>query len=348
MIKSYTSALFKASNYIENNIYNRFIPEFKLNNSYNWFTIFWDHKVILIFSFVLLTIEKFIEANTPFYINSMIQNNNFGMFFVLILLYIFSVIISFVGFQFLVRVERRITDSIQILCSQTQLNIDPVTHTTKSSGTIISKLQRGVSSISTILFNLFIELPTRFIYIGVSIYYMFKLSFSLGLIVTLITLGSIIFNAWYLNYAYLPIKKLSIVTEDKYMDNIIENITQAQLIRATFATPERSEMVIKNQKLKNIDEMARNHSYSLNYQITKTILTISILIIAYQIYNLTVKGEVEVGLAIAIITSYTIAAFQIINLGSNVSKLLSSVTDLSDFLSYQSKLGNQTYPVTKI
>jgi uncharacterized Tic20 family protein len=107
-------------------------------------------------------------------------------------------------------------------------------------------------------------------------------------------------------------------------------------------------MVIKNQKLKNIDEMARNHSYSLNYQITKTILTISILIIAYQIYNLTVKGEVEVGLAIAIITSYTIAAFQIINLGSNVSKLLSSVTDLSDFLSYQSKLGNQTYPVTKI
>lgn len=348
MLQTYTNLLFKVSNYIEANIYNRFIPEFKVNKSYNWFRVFWDHKVILVFSFVLLTVEKIIEANTPFFVNTMIKDQKLGMFFVLVMLYIFSLVISVVGFQFLVRVERRITDSINLLCSDTILNVDLVTHTTKSSGTILSKLQRGVSSISTILYNLFVEIPTRFIYIGVSVYYMYQLSFQLGLIVTFITLLSLIFNAWYIHFVYVPIKKLSIVTEDEYMASIIENVSQAQLIRATFATTERVKLVHQLQTHKNVDEMARVLSFSLNYQITKTILTISILYISLQIYFSVQSNQVDIGLAIAIITSYTIAAFQIINLGSNIIKLVGSITDLSNFIKYLNQLGEQTYPVTKI
>jgi ABC-type multidrug transport system fused ATPase/permease subunit len=345
VITQYKNFITVLSEFVENNLYDKFVPLRKMDLDSKWYSILWSHKWVLFVAFVMLLLEKMTEAYTPFYINKMIYEKNFGLFNNLIFLYILTFFISVIGFQLLVRVERRITDALDILTSDRILSIDPVNHSTKSSGTIISKLKRAISATTVITFNLFIEIPTKAVYIGVSIFFMFQLSWLLGLVVTLITLGSLIINTIYVKYIFQQFKAQAVQSDDKYVEALLENISQAPLIRASFATNERHKMVIIRQVQKNLDDTSMYHAYSIIYQITKFTLTISVLYIAYYIFNSVMNNQIEVGLAIAIITSYTIAAFQIITLGSNVLKLISSINDFQTYIDYLKDLGNQSYPV---
>jgi ABC-type multidrug transport system fused ATPase/permease subunit len=345
MLNLYKKFIIAISLFIENKFYNKYVPLKKMDINDKWYSIFLKHSWVILVAFVMLLVEKVIEAYTPFFLNTMIKQKNFEMFYTLIGLYLFSFVISVVGFQLLVRVERRITDALDELTSDRILSIDPVNHSTKSSGTLISKLKRAISATTNITYNLLIELPTKFIYIGVSVYFMFQLSFQLGIIVTLITFFSIIINYLYIRFVYQQFKSQAVLSDDQYVEALLENIAQAPLIRASFATNERHDLVVSRQLKKNFDDTAMYHAYAINYQLTKFLLTVSILYIAYFIFNSVQNNQIELGLAIAIITSYTIAAFQIITLGSNVLKVVSAITDFQTYIQYIRDLGEQSYPV---
>lgn len=347
MINWYHNKITEFTKFIDERVYQRFIPNHEVDFSKNWISLFFNYKGLLFVSFLFLSLEKSIEAYSPFIISDMLEKMNFNNFYLLIFLYIIAFLFSITGFQIAARMTTRIEDDLDISAVKKILSMDPVHNSTKSSGTIISKLKRAIGAIQVIAFNLILDLPMKVIYIGMSIFFTFKIDSKLGFIVLSIVTTSLLVNIIYIKFIFKNIKKQSIETDDKYVEVVLENISQSQLIRASFATTERYELMQEKQKIKNFSFLVRDHSYTIIYQLTKAILTLSIIILTFFIYNLVKENRVTTPMAIAIVTSYIIASFQIILLGSQIIRIFGAITDINDMMKFMNEAGSQSYPVLK-
>ncbi|MGL4758920.1 MAG: ABC transporter transmembrane domain-containing protein [Patescibacteria group bacterium] len=333
--------------FLDNQFYQKLFPNRTIDFNKGWLDLFLSYKWVLVGSFVFLAIEKIIEALSPFLISYLFEMKSFWVFYLLVFLFLISFVFSVIGFQLALRLTMRICDDVDNAVTEKVLCMDPVYNSTKSSTTIVSKLKRGIGSISVIVFNLFIDLPTKIIYVGMSIFWTFTVNFGLGLTLLLFAIISIVINVIYIKVFFKAVKKQSIETDDQYVGVVLENISQSQLIRATFATTERFNLMKDKQIIKNIDSLIRDHSYSIMYQITKGLLVLSMLFLTLNIYSMYIDSKISLSLSIAIITSYILASFQIIVLGSQVIKIFNAISETDDMLKYMKDAGQQSYPVLK-
>jgi ABC-type multidrug transport system fused ATPase/permease subunit len=337
--------LTQLSTFLENKFYKHWIKPKPADFSSHWSEVLKAYWWQFLLAFLLLGVDQVIQSYTPFVINNLISLRDINYLWWLVIAFGISALFSFLGFIILQRVELQVTSNLDSAISNFALTIDPINHTTKSSGTIIAKYKRTVGAVQTLMTLGVLELPTKLIAIMISIGYIYSVNWIIGTITLLLTVSSISLNFWYINNIFKPVKTRANASDDVFVNSMLENISQAQLIRASFATKERTELLGFNLNNRNIDQISFNLSFSTIYQITRIILLTSILVTSYMIYTYVVKGEIQVGYAMAIITSYSMGTYQLIFLGSQLSILLKSASDTEDFYEYINELGKQSYPV---
>jgi ABC-type multidrug transport system fused ATPase/permease subunit len=225
------------------------------------------------------------------------------------------------------------------------LTTDPIYHATRSSGEIISKLDRAWRSYEDFLDILTFEI----IKIVISLITVAATFLYFDLWLGLISLTFFLLIAIAGIGGSVGINKFTvpewIKTEDKLKDVTVETLQQAQHIRSVFASDQQMKKV--EEKNKNMmTTMATawytHHSYEL---FVRYLYLASVGIIGFVIYNYILSGKIDPAIGISLLVTYILGSTDILWIGHKVQRLTESAEKARDLFTYVKKFGRQSYPV---
>lgn len=235
--------------------------------------------------------------------------------------------------------------SVHFYAHQTLLRIDPIFHTTRSTGKILAKIDRAVNAYKEV-----VELGIQEIFytaVGVvtAAISFFAVDIYLGTLATILLailtiLSSLLFV---LNTeVFIP---LSIRAEDKLKNVSVENLSQVKLIRSTFATNEASDRLrLYTKNVLMVDATGWSAFYLINSAL-KTLYIATFFVLAFATFGLISKGVVGLVMGTALLMSFFRGTSDVIKVGKFLYWYLASIKQIKDLYKFLSKFGQQTYPV---
>lgn len=225
------------------------------------------------------------------------------------------------------------------------LTVDPIFHSTKSSGKIISKISGSwgdfTGLINSITFNILPAISS------------FATS-AIALATVDSTLAIYTIPAFFLitgvnGYGYYYnskiFKKRTIKAREESNATATENLIQNNLIRATFATEDQLNKY--HRQLKKLFSMYSTSNTSSNIVATTTRLLViaSVVLIASRLFEQTINRSLEPELAGSLLVTYYLGSRSIIRIGRVFYTTIDSYQGLQDMWEYVRNFGQQTYPV---
>ncbi|MEI6729086.1 MAG: hypothetical protein WCK98_05580 [bacterium] len=225
------------------------------------------------------------------------------------------------------------------------LTVDPIAHATKSSGQIISKVDRGAAALIDIDAILSFDIyPVIFGLVAVIITF-FSFNFQLGITATLILTAIIAINIYTRIFGNGVYQDRIIQADDKAKGDSIESLQQAPYIRSIFATIEQD---IKIQKsLKNAMTTTSNYWQfaALIDMLTYIAYLVSVTLITALTMSLVKQNTLSTITAISLITTYIAGTKNIVIIGSRIRRLMEAEYRLRDLFEFIRKFGKKSYPV---
>jgi ABC-type multidrug transport system fused ATPase/permease subunit len=313
-----------------------------------WYAVFWHEKVKFSIFVFFQIVNAFFDGVLPLLIGAAIETKLYSNLLWIMLVYLLIESNQRVLVYYWHVAIGNSQASILMAIQTYFLTVDPIKHSTKSSGQIISKVQSASGQafmvlVGTILFDV---LPTVVTYFAVALsmlYYDLKIGLVAIFFFVFITAISI-----FLRYFHsISVNKPWIKARDKYVANQVENLTQNALIRSTFATPEQlnqSRQVINQTVAIRAVRMTGN---SINTYIMRVLYTVSIIIIGYLIFELLQQNSISVILATTLMLTYFNGSRSILKIGDLVAQVTESNADLIDLYKFINNFGKQTFPVVE-
>lgn len=265
----------------------------------------------------------------------------------------FGLFAFWVGIDSISAYARQLNTEFQINCIHNiyynahtyLLTIDPRYHVHRASGSLLGKIERASRGYEDILDQITFEFIPLSVGLTTMIITMSKFSVTFALSITLAFLLIIITGYYFALYACRPWEKGFIATDDSFKQTASENLSQIQLIRATFASnymcKKLEDKVATNMRSESSLWMAYIlTTFSLNMFYLATIFGL-ITILALQIKNGTTTIVSAIGLTLAYLHS-TKELVMIVKPFRRYMRGWSAVTDLFNFIAH---FGKQTYPV---
>ena len=310
-----------------------------------WYQILLDQKWNLSLQIILEFVQSVFSSLTPIILGFALFNSKIEYLYYFAFGYIVLEIFNRVVIRYFSILIMQSKNSVAFSAYQYFLSVDPIYHTTKSSGQIISKIQKTTSDIE-LLISAIVEvlLPTIVGFVTVVIT-IATFDYRLGIVGTISFILITAVNGG-LNFINAEIfKKKTIAAEDKAKADSVETLQQNALIRASFASNEQLQKVRKSTVKSMIIESVSRQTFGVTRTLTRIIYAISTLIIGLIIYNLTSTNEINAGIGISLLLAYFNGSSQILRLGDlirNIIQIISRQEDLFDFIR---QFGVQTYPV---
>jgi ABC-type multidrug transport system fused ATPase/permease subunit len=225
------------------------------------------------------------------------------------------------------------------------LTVDPIFHTTKSSGQIISKIGRGSNDFIDLMLSILgsiIPVVTGFVTIIITLA---KYNLELGVVSLVAFISISIVNGVMGIAGAKSFKKQVIKVQDKVSSVVVENLQQNALIRSTFATTEQDQ---KNKQL-SLDTMVVRATmwlgFGVSITVTRLLYVLASFILAVLIIKFIDQGVLKPEVGLTLLVTFVNGSNQILMLGRTLRDLTDkylSITDLFDFIR---SFGKQTYPV---
>jgi ABC-type bacteriocin/lantibiotic exporter with double-glycine peptidase domain len=337
--------LLNLSKLIEEKFYQRLLPKAKIDFTKKWWNIYKQYFVVLFISLILISGEKLFQVSLPFLFDLMFTSRNLNYLWLMILLFLVTLVISPLAFQLMSRIDLQMHSDIDLASNNLVLSIDPINHTTKSSSLFISKIKKGHAALSGLSFNLCLEIPTKLMFFLTAIVSLSLISIWLGGIAMAMTVLTVFINFLYIKYVYKAIQGIANSTDNSFVSFILDNISQASLIRATFAATERHNEAFNLLEKRNLYEMHRTHSHSIVFQLTRTLIIGSIIFVGYFLYLYYLDNKISVSYAIAVLSTYLISSFQLIDFGGQLLKMATHNSMIEEMWQAHNDLGQQTFKV---
>lgn len=218
--------------------------------------------------------------------------------------------------------------------------VDPISHSTRSSGQIISKISRGVGSyfsfIEVIFYSLLpVVISTVLIIVVVSIFNVW-----LGIAFACIAVGLSYINYLMFNWRSKTINKLRIKFEDQTKVITIESMQQAPFLRSIFAT---NESIIKSDRAYKNFKIADMTGWRLSgYFISVTVIVgyiFTCLLLYYLIVTNTDK-VIAAGIAFSVQSYFS----NLQRIGKIIDNFTKNIDDIRDLFTFIHTYGQTTYP----
>lgn len=225
------------------------------------------------------------------------------------------------------------------------LTLDPIFHSTKSTGTIQSKVRAAEANFSNMMHVFLHSVFNSFINFVVVIITLLIFSIEIGLI-SLISFLVITTLSFYGNIFLAKVfTQLLIQRRDRYSAISIENLYQNNLIRSTFTTEEQSQKtriaIVYYLEVRTLMQQVQG----LMGLGIRFLFMLTIGAIGYIIMRQIETGQLDIAIGISLLLTYITGAGKIYKVGESINSFVEGVVNLNDLWDYIGKFGKQTYPV---
>jgi hypothetical protein len=303
---------------------------------------FWSLGIVFLSSIIGWT---FI-ALTPFFFTYSFVNLRFDW-----LLYIFLARLGILAFsRFYARkmeldYTTNLQNSVYLSAIKKLISVDPIYHTFRETGVIISKIsriQKSLSNITNIIIN---EIMITFTGAVVSIITLASVNLKYGLasaaFISIIIIANILVNI----FDSQAIDGEVLKYEDNVRQKEISLITQIGYIRSIFATQMGFSLLHKSRiDYTNINWGGR-YVGSILYSLIVMLYYLGLFVISYLLLQEVQNQTLQTAVALGLITTYLYNTGSLFNIGGVAKSLTQDIIYLDDFFKFVNKYGQQTFPV---
>ena len=227
------------------------------------------------------------------------------------------------------------------------LQADPIYHTKRSTGTILSKIDRAARSYEA-LFDAFV-----FELIGILIgavtvtvsAFLYNKTVGLLVLIFLLVLGSLIIT---LSLKIMhPKEKEWLKADDRSRALSVENLNQASLIRASFASNEMNDRLIQASKNSMLKEGVFWFTHIKIYLFMRILYILSISLLALFLFYEIQAGRISSAVSIGIVLTYIQGTREILRLDKPMREIVKGITRINDLSAYMDTFGKKSFPVLK-
>lgn len=310
-----------------------------------WWYIIFQQPLLLVSVFIVGTLRYLFQTFEPFLVAMLLEHLNWYFFAGGCLLWAFSemnlIVMSILNPKF----QLGVIHSIFYSAHQQLLLIDPLYHTKRSSGIILAKIDRAARGYEDLLDQVTFEFAP--LAIGVVSMVLVFSRHSLWLTVGVFScLLIMVLYAYYFAYYVCQKKEHAFIrSDDDFKLTAFENLTQINLVRATFATDYMSNKLTAKITANGLKEEEVWRTYSFVSRVLNAIYTISvILLIAFFMQSIQ-HGQVSLAHAIGIILAYITCTQRLIKIVQPMRRYLRGYTAAKDLFKAMQEFGEQTIPI---
>jgi len=309
-----------------------------------WYRIYKKYWVRIIISVITEVILWIIFSTLPLSIAAIITNQNQYWALILGILFLITPLITQLHMRSYCLGLAGLMRSVSNSAYKFFVKVDPIHHSTRESGKVISKINRAVSAYETLTDVLTYNILPFIIQISVIlvsfIYYDTKTGVLAG--------GSLIIMLAISTIGQILVSKNVIPKDNDQMDIQqqveVESLQQVTLIRSSFATPEHIKKIKKTNIRTGEVQTTVWMSFISTTFIPRVLFGISFIIVSVFIINLINTGSLDIITAIALITMY-ISAYDIIFAGRHIERIISDIERIKNLYTYIQEYGDSSYPV---
>lgn len=333
--------------------YNFILKFFRFENSMKivpidfekpWYKPLWDKKIGFGLDILSEIIQSVFSNLTPLIIGYIIYNQNYIVlaYFVTGVLAVEVMNRTFKKFRIINIMQ--IENSINYQAYRFFLTVDPIFHTTKSSGQIISKIERDSRSygdlIDSFLENIYIIVSFLTVIIT-----LFSFDFKLGLIASIAFILLAIVNTLvsFLNAKSLITKATKAKDAKASVTN--ENLAQNALIRSSFATTEQDQktrkLTLEVMKVRTVAQFGSGIAVTIN----RFLFLIATILLSVTILNLINSNQLTTVTGVALIITFLNTSSSVLSVGFIARSFTEQYTEILDLFDFIRNFGKQTFPV---
>ncbi|NBP56650.1 ABC transporter ATP-binding protein [bacterium] len=309
-----------------------------------WYSIYKKYWLRLAVSLIAETIVWVFFTTLPLIINYAIKTQNITLVISLGIVFMMLSIIVQTHMRNYALAEIGIMRSISNSAYKFFVKVDPVHHSTRESGKVISKINRAVGAYENTTDILTFNLLRFIIQISVILVSFIYYDFTVGIIAG----GSLIIMLTISTIGQVFVAK-KVIPKDNDQGDIqqqleVESLQQVALIRSSFATPEHIKKIRKTNIRTGEVQATVGMSFISTAFIPRILYGIFFMSIASFIINLVKIGNLDVITAIALITMY-MSAYDIIFAGRHIERIISDIERIKNLYTYIREYGDSSYPV---
>ena len=310
-----------------------------------WWKPLWDQKLRFFADLFSEVIQAIFGSLTPLILGYAIYNKNYEVILLFGAAYLVIEILNRILLRIRAIYIMQAENSINYAAYKYFLTVDPIFHTTKSSGQIISKIERASRSFGDII-NMFLG-DAVFIVISFLTIIVTLTSFNLklGLIsgITFIILAIINGFLSFLNSTSLV--KRTIEAQDKKTAISVENLQQNALIRSSFATIEQDantkKLILKLMLERSVSWFGAGIAVTIN----RVLFLVASLILSFTILDLINQNQMPAVTGVALLVTFLNASGSVLRVGSIIRGMTEKHSEIIDMFDFIRGFGRQTYPV---
>jgi ABC-type multidrug transport system fused ATPase/permease subunit len=309
-----------------------------------WYSIYKKYWVRLGVSLFVETIVWVFFTSLPLIINYAIKTQNITLVISLGLVFMMLSIMVQTHMRSYVLAEAGIMGSISNSAYKFFVKVDPIHHSTRESGKVISKINRAVGAYENTTDILTFNILRFIIQISVILFSFIYYDFTVGIIAA----GSLIIMLVVSTISQIFIAK-NVTPKDNDQGDIqsqveVESLQQVALIRSSFATPEHIQKLKKTNIRTGEVQATVWISFISTAFIPRILFGIFFIIISLIIVNLVKIGNIDVITSISLIAMY-MSTYSIILAGRDIERLVSNIEKIKNLYTYIQEYGDSSYPV---
>ncbi len=319
-----------------------------INFEQPWWHVIWVQKKYFFSILLAETLDNAFYTLIPLFVGFLVATQKLYFFFIFMAFWGIAICIEYGALYLSAILQRQSIHSLLYYAHRFFLTVDPIYHTTRSSGKIIGKIERGVNEYEDLLDIVSFDLLPTFIGILTVVLSFFHFDTWLGILALamILLIGSVnIFLQLLSTRAFEP----EVINASDRLNSInIENLAQIQFIRSCFASNE-IEANLKNTNIHMMDVAGTSWiAFSALTFITRLLYLFSILVLGSYLIVLIKSNAISIVMGTALLMTYINGSYEIMRLGKKIKKILKSTTRIRDLFNFIRSFGKQTYPVLSI
>ena len=310
-----------------------------------WWIILWQQKAIIVMLILTLGAINFYDSVMLVWIAQTLESQDLTRLvwiigFRILLILVLGFVLNFNAILQIVSMQSVFYSANKIL-----LETDPIYHTTKSSGVIISKVNKGSAAYEEILDVITFEIYTLLVSVVSTVLVLFNYNGKIGLVAAMMIVIFTIISIYWTSFNNKVFKPACIEAEDQLSEISVESMQQTTYIRSTFATSEQLGNIQAHIQDYAGKEATRWETDGFGYLVLRALFFMSVLIISAMVLGEIQTQNISPATGLALITTYFVSLSNIRNIGGQIKRLTASHSRITDLFTFMQSFGRQTFPV---
>ncbi len=311
-----------------------------------WWYLAWQQKWLFLVVLSITTLTQVIWSLVPFIAAKLFEAHSFYWCILLFTAWFFIDWLCAVT-----RMKFNTTFQLQCIHSIYQnayvylLTVDPHYHIHRSSGSVLAKIERAARGYEDFLDHITFEVTPLIMGLVTVIISLAYYSLLLASVMTCFIVSILAIGYYFAKYKCQLWENSFIASDDAFKSTAMENLTQIQLIRATFASNFRNNIVHIAITENMSTEASLWFSYSTLFTLLGSLYIVSLFVLAMLLIWYMQATMMTAATALGLFLVYVQSSKEMVRFARVLRKITHSTTAIKDLFAFIPTFGKETFPV---